>query len=358
MVRLLRIFTTLLMCAPWGSVFAQADVADPDYSVDLAQVSRVDLSRQGPSREDTIRRLLKTKIEAYGPNCWNAAMMTAGLTDSVHYVSGVEFWHWMNSPFCKTVPADETLRYGDIGSIHGSNGDHFHSFMRVNDDVIFQKGSPAVEHKWEYVKTEKIVFPEYFNDVKRCKGNEGRQREAHCETSIVYHRCDPIPQDFYARNDLGGLEAELKTAEGRIAKWMQTHDESEYANYVAGMKQMGEVLKKLRAQTFTGEKEFARKALALRAAGNLVTDADTKDDHPPAVQRAQNQALRYLGVQERDNHISTVDRSVWRTFAWPRAGTPADPDQVTPLLQVKPPRLNRPVGQRVDLQKILRRAAN
>ncbi|MBX3019368.1 MAG: hypothetical protein KF767_15890 [Bdellovibrionaceae bacterium] len=310
---LLVIFIVLL-----GTLKLQAQ--DVNYDVAESDTRGIDLTVYGPSRADRIRTLLRTPNESYGPNCWNAALQVSGVIDSTpRYVSGAEFWHWMNSPFCAPVGRDEPLRYGDIGSVFSAGQGHYHSFMRVNDNVIFQKAGPEVHQKWEYTKHEKIVFPQFFNEAQKCKGNEAKQQGKDCELGIVYHRCDAVPNDFYSKHgELRGAEAEIKKQEAIIAKWMKHRRPADRPAFEAAMFKMKNVMDRLGKQTFTGEKEFARRSLHLRAAANLVTDI-YQDDEKKSLKllQVQDEAVAFFQAQERRTAYASVDRTTWRTFAWP-----------------------------------------
>lgn len=315
MKSLLLIFTVFASLS-----HAQTDVAEVNYSVSESQTRAVDLTLHGPQREDRIRRLLRTSNESYGPNCWNAALQTAGLVESNRYVSGVEFWHWMHSPFCRSVEKDEALRYGDIGSVFGGpGGNHYHSFMRVNDDVIFQKASPAIKDKWEYVKTEKIVYPQFFDEASQCKGNEAkRNANPDCVIGLVYHRCDPIPQNFYSKHEeLKDIEADLKSQELVINNWMKSRNEKDRPAFERAMLNTNALLEKLKLKRFNGEKEFARKSLYLRAVGLLVTDANQGDDRKSqALMSIQDRVTQEISSQEKRREVTDVDRANWRTYTW------------------------------------------
>ena len=274
----------------------------------------VDLSRQSTFRAQQVQTLLHTSIASYGPNCWNSALFASGLTDSIHPSSPAEYWHWMNSPFCKVVPSGEALRYGDLGSVFSGDGKHYHSFMRMNDDLIFQKAGPESSHKWEMTKYEKIVFPEFHDIAARCKGNEDRQNSNNCDMHVVYHRCQPIPSDFYSRSDLENMESEIKIAERQLALWTQTHDPKQKSNYEAAIKKLGGLLDQLKQMRYSGEKEFARKALALRTAGDLTIDGNVPASNKE-VKRSILLGDAYIKSNiPKDESIADVDRTDWRTF--------------------------------------------
>lgn len=238
-------------------------------------------------------RLSNLKIESYGPNCWNSALLVSGLTDAVHYTDQSEFWLWMNSPYCKALPPESQLEYGDIGSVFSAKSGHFHSFMRINDDTLFQKAGPESSLTWGTDKYESILFPQFFSEATRCKGNESTMAKKGCAFQVIYHRCQPIPSDFYSRHrDMTTLLNNIKSAENRLLAWMKADPSISKEDYYAEIEKLAPILESLLAMRFTGQKEFARKALAFRVAGLIFTDVNNHQNHPPKVQRAMEDAQK------------------------------------------------------------------
>lgn len=221
----------------------------------------------------------------------------------------------MNSPFCKVLPADAPLRYGDLGSIFANSGVHYHSFMRVNDDIVFQKGNPLAGNIWEIAKMNTIVPPgQLFQEhLPHCKGNEAKQSAQKCVLPIVYHRCQPVPQNFYSKfQDLGAIENELKSAESQIWPWMQTHNQKYGPAYEAAILKFADLFRRLKNMRFFGEKEFARQALMLRAAGNgMLENGKTSNKKTNQIWNAFDDYFYGLDPIFSRTH---VDRSNWRTF--------------------------------------------
>jgi hypothetical protein len=276
---------TLILFVSWSLQAQDSTSVEP--------IEGVSTNSWDSQRQAIMQRLVNFDNFSYGPNCWNSALLVSGLAESIRYVDGSEFWHWMNSDYCEALPQGAELQYGDIGSVYGTGRDHYHSFMRINDDRIFHKASPQVDHRWTEDRYERIAFPMYFNETTQCKGNESTQMNANCERRVVYHRCQPRPTDFYSRYpDLRNLDREVQGIETSLEAWMQ--EPSNTADFNRSMIRLSEMLHDIDQQRFSGEKEFAREAMAFRIAGLLQTDSPFSSLRPAQVQHAQFQSTQYF----------------------------------------------------------------
>ncbi len=250
-----------------------------------------------------IDRLTNTTIKSFAPNCWNSALMVSGFTNSIRYTSDAEFWHWMNSSYCEALPQNASLRYGDIGSVYNWKRDHFHSFMRINDNLLFQKGSPRVDKTWGTFQYESILHPEFYEEANRCKGNEATMIRNNCDFRVVYHRCRPAPDNFYSQyQELSTIDVELKLIEDRMQIWMTNHSPELREQFYQDLIRLSKLLNQVDSKRYSGEKEFARKALAFRIAGNIFIDID-QENEPQNVDQARIYASNFLNRFSRTNDI-------------------------------------------------------
>jgi hypothetical protein len=227
-------------------------------------------------RLQIMERLSRQPNYSFGPNCWNSALLVSGLATSIRYTSDHEFWHWMDSSYCRELDDDEELQMGDIGSVYTGGSDiHYHSFMRINDNENFEKGSPAVESRWGTHPFENIVYPEYRDVIQRCRGNRSAQIRNNCPTRIRYHRCQPAPENIYSRHqELRVIEREVISIERSLSRWMTTENPSraDLETFITNFRRLDTLLSLINSLSFNGEKEFARVALGYRISGLLFTD--------------------------------------------------------------------------------------
>ena len=113
-----------------------------------------------------------------GPNCFNTALVFAGLLPALRTSARSEFAEFMNSPLCKLVPPDDRQKPGDIVAIRfpslsarskNKNYQEWHAFIYVSDEMSFSKNGENKEDPYILTST-KSVFNEYMNqtDPPRC----------------------------------------------------------------------------------------------------------------------------------------------------------------------------------------------
>lgn len=77
-----------------------------------------------------------------GPNCWNLALVMAGLVPVLRQSSDTEWEYLINSPLCRELRDGESPQSGDLGSIEmraPDNNVQIHGFMYVSDRMVFSK---------------------------------------------------------------------------------------------------------------------------------------------------------------------------------------------------------------------------
>lgn len=258
-----------------------------------SQAQEIDYRNGG--QQQAMDRLTQTQNRSYGPNCWNTALIVSGLVHTIRYTDDSEFWFWLNSPFCQAVGPNAELQTGDIGSVHTIDEHLFHSFVRIDDNTLFQKGGPSFFQHWEIAPHEGILLPILFEEAVRCKGNESTQKLNGCKYKVIYHRCTPAPADLVARySDLHVIATDVQDIEQRINLWMQTHSLELRNGFYQDLLKLQDILTPLDAVTFSTDKEFAKKALVFRIAGLMMIDVDQIDTEPLEIQTARTRAENIL----------------------------------------------------------------
>ncbi len=251
-------------------------------------------------RYNSIERLLNFQNFSDGPNCWNTALIVSGLNNDIRYTDRSEYWHWMNSTYCEALPIDAELRFGDLGSIYNRSvgGNHFHSFMRVDHESIFQKLSPSYSDSWNFYPIESITLSNFFDNPEQCGSlNEREQIEEGCALRVVYHRCHPRAADFYSQySDLLAIDLEVTRIALTLQRWMNSPDNG--SQLFISLIQLGTLLEKTDLLRFQGEKEFARESMAFRIAGLLFTNSYWQSEHPLQVQLARIKAQYFFNRYE------------------------------------------------------------
>lgn len=220
-------------------------------------------------------RLEGLKLAAHGPNCWNSALIKAGLLRFPRHVTKPEFWFWMNSRFCRTVPSTETPSQGDIGSLFWKRWGNYHSFVYIDSDTVFSKNGPDPAETYRTQRYEEMFYPKYRQMAKACRGPESlAENKPECELKVVYHRCASVPDDFYSRYpELRPIEQSILQVESDFEKWLRSPGPELLPAIENGIRLLGDSLRELRTRRDSGDLEFARQALEYRVIGLLDSDS-------------------------------------------------------------------------------------
>lgn len=253
------------------------------------------------------------KVKAYGPNCWGGALMTAGILEYPRPVGKTEFWFWMNSPYCKALQPHELPRTGDIGSLFYQALGNYHSFVRIDDNLVFSKNGPEPSEPYQVQGYEEMFYDQYKPMAKICKGSEENLKEnAKCEFKIVYHRCTQPPTDYISRySELKKISNNIKSAENKLSRWINNHDESLRGEMTGVYETLGNALQELNKLQFSGDKEFAREALLRKIMSLLLTDNNDAPVNSSAALNAVQSAER-LDTYERWKKVPATPEEVKR----------------------------------------------
>ncbi len=87
-------------------------------------------------------KLLTGTYTESGPNCWNLALFTAGLTHGIFTVDEQEMAFWTQSPLARELSPEEPRRPGDMIVMRTNRGE-WHSAIWVSPDVVFTKNGAS-----------------------------------------------------------------------------------------------------------------------------------------------------------------------------------------------------------------------
>jgi len=231
-----------------------------------------------PSHSQAIDRRMDQlhglKVAAEGPNCWNAVLSAVGLATAPRYVSKPEMWHWLQSRYCRQLGNDELPQRGDVGSIFWKQWGNYHAYVYFDGGTVFTKDGPSPEESYNYQSYLGQFKPEYRAEANRCKNLTLNQSLARrdCDLKTVYHRCSPLPPDFYQRHEsLRGLEEQVTQAEMVIQKWLTKPKFDMISQVESAAKVLARALTDLRQRRYSGELEFARQSLEHRVIGLFMS---------------------------------------------------------------------------------------
>jgi hypothetical protein len=78
-----------------------------------------------------------------GPNCFNTALLLAGVLDTSRHTQAPEMTFWLQSPLCRELDPNERALPGDVIMIRGRAPDgtlaEVHAANFVSDELIFSK---------------------------------------------------------------------------------------------------------------------------------------------------------------------------------------------------------------------------
>lgn len=219
------------------------------------------------------------RLSRQGPNCWNAALIKAGLAHAVRYVPKGEYWFWMKSPYCRELRKDEKPQKGDLGSLMWKGHGHYHSFVYLDDQKVFSKNSPDPKYPYKVQSFEEMFFPDQQAKIKKCWSDYHNRGQQPCEFSVVFHRCRPLEKNFYdADPRLTSWDQKLGVLERQVFSWAvndSTVSEQEYAKVIHKLYRILHEIRELEKQTSSHKlNKFRLEALEFRVLGLLL--ADTK----------------------------------------------------------------------------------
>jgi hypothetical protein len=158
-----------------------------------------------------VRRVHDTRARRWGPNCWNTALVSAGILSAPGFASPEEMSFWMASPLCRPLHAAEAPRPGDIAAIRDEKGAEVHGFVYVSDELAFSKNYLTAASPYA-LQSPADVFGEYPVPAL-CRTSGG---SAGCPAYIDLFRCST--REEYVRGSGLALEEDYLRAEKTVAE--------------------------------------------------------------------------------------------------------------------------------------------
>lgn len=225
-----------------------------------------------------IRHLHNLKVENDGPNCWNAALQSAGLVHSTRFVSKGEYWFWMKSNNCVAVAPGDKLQSGDLGSLIWKGYGHYHSFVYLDEHLVFSKTSPSSKHPYRIQAFEEMFSADERESVKNCWPLAPNHNNKNCELEIVFHRCRPLEKGFYHSDpQLAEWDLKLKGLEEIIDRRSKASEGVAPQVYQRSMEQLYQLLRQVQRASSNGKNETIknqRGALEYRILGLMLADVN------------------------------------------------------------------------------------
>lgn len=263
---------------------------------ELKQIRQWTESRKGrcifpnPQEDSEISGLCRTSIEgclpeeaieyhnAYtkydGPNCWNLALVTAGVLPALRYSTSDEMSFFMNSPLCRELSQHEKKQPGDIGAFRtDQKKTEFHGFMWISDSLVYSKNGYTKSSPYAVQSFKKME--EGYNRVRKwiCYENSTKN----CDLELVNFRCEGMesylkkfsetfPKGITkAFQDLGVIETCIEAVHG-IARSVSTTAMSSLTDSIKVLATYleSEQFKKSLENTPLTERNFVEGALKVR----------------------------------------------------------------------------------------------
>lgn len=229
-------------------------------------------------QEKAIKRIDHLKLIKKGPNCWNGALIKAGLIDSIRLVSLSEYWFWMDSPFCSKVGINEPLQKGDLGSIFWKGIGHYHSFIYIDSDWVFSKNSPDPKHEYKIQKVEDMFSNQSRMSVKKCWNRTVQTNQSECQFHVEYHRCNPIDSAFfYEDKEMSLWMKKVTPLEEIVFQWVSGQGNVTIEDYSKVLVKLNDILFEIKSKKRVGLnqlKKFKLEALEYRLLGLILSDID------------------------------------------------------------------------------------
>ncbi len=147
--------------------------------------------------------------EFMGPNCYNSALVTAGILPHANYTSRVEMNFWMNSPLCREKDLSEEISPGDIIAIK-DNGQFYHGMVHISENLIFSKNGNSTNGHY-YFDTQKSLYSDKGYDIKKECERIPLNRDENtnqCQRSVHIFSCQTW-DDFIKDSELSPQKKEI-----------------------------------------------------------------------------------------------------------------------------------------------------
>ncbi|MBP7845054.1 MAG: hypothetical protein KA116_09580 [Proteobacteria bacterium] len=155
-------------------------------------------------------------VASHGPNCWNAALVSAGLAFTIRHSFFTEFHHQINSPLCRELKANEVPRAGDIVAIrnkeisphekeaaklYGASLSESHAYVYVSDNLCFSKNDNSTETPY-VLQNSKNVNEVYGLSDPKCMRISSESIPKECTTWSQLFRCKSLSEFWIEHPEL------------------------------------------------------------------------------------------------------------------------------------------------------------
>lgn len=142
---------------------------------------------------------MRPKVE--GPNCWNYALFSFGLSNSIRNVDQNEFASIINSPLCQKLGPYETDFSSTIGAIREIDErtrqiTDIHAFVYLNNNLVISKNGAGSRSAYVQDTFERLMAIGLYTVNSSCQFNVASRtvlNSSLCKKFLERYRCTSIP---------------------------------------------------------------------------------------------------------------------------------------------------------------------
>lgn len=144
-------------------------------------LSSVSSYAHGLSYLEVVDELRETSSHVDGPNCWNGALVAAGVLKNKRFINPDE-WLFHLEQSCREIDGPEP---GAVGRLFHPEDGEVHGFIHLNEKMIFEKLGEDKQHGYQVVTYEEMLTQ--YGKTRSCRINSKDDPE--CFHKLVYYRC-------------------------------------------------------------------------------------------------------------------------------------------------------------------------
>ena len=122
-----------------------------------------------------------TSSHVDGPNCWNGALVAAGVLESKRFI-GPEEWLIHLEKNCSPI---EEAKPGAVGRVFHSKDGEVHGFIHLDQETIFAKHGEDLQHGYRIMSYQEMM--DQYGKTRSCRMSGDESPECHHE--VVYYDC-------------------------------------------------------------------------------------------------------------------------------------------------------------------------
>lgn len=122
-----------------------------------------------------IQKLLGKSTSVKGPNCWNLALVAAGLLPSIRHTDSPEFRFYLNSKACRMLGNNEARKPGDLGAIRlvsPGGSVEYHGFVFMNLNQVLTKNGVRTADPYQIQSLDQVLATYNVPANEHCRHNE------------------------------------------------------------------------------------------------------------------------------------------------------------------------------------------